>query len=59
MICTQCQSIFPSHYKVCPVCQSKDIEKEKFVPHIEEVEEFELITAFCVDGDTDDMDGML
>ena len=31
MKCSNCHAILPSHYKVCPVCQSEDLIRERFV----------------------------
>lgn len=57
MICTQCEAIFGSHYKKCPVCGSKEIEKEKFAPQVEEIEEVEPITAYVEFTPLDDFQG--
>lgn len=31
MKCNKCHAILPSHYNVCPVCQSEDLVKERFI----------------------------
>ena len=59
MKCNNCHCIFPSTYKLCPVCQSSDFEREKFKVIEKEVEEVEKISPFVEMGETDDMDGML
>ena len=54
MKCNSCETIFGSHYKVCPHCGSKEIKAEQFAPQEVEVEEVEPISALVVDGDISD-----
>jgi RNA polymerase subunit RPABC4/transcription elongation factor Spt4 len=55
MKCNCCETIFPSHYKQCPNCGSKDIKAEKFTTQVVEKEEVEVVTPYAVNGDIDDM----
>ena len=57
MKCNNCHAILPSSYKICPVCKSTDLIRERFV-EIEPKEEVK-ISPFVEMGETDDMDGML
>ena len=59
MKCNNCSCIFPSTYKLCPVCQSADFEREKFKVIEKEVEEVETVSPYVVDGDIDDVGGNL
>lgn len=59
MRCNNCHCIFPSTYKLCPVCQSADFEREKFKVIEKEVEEVETVSPYVVDGDIDDVGGNL
>ena len=55
MQCQKCEAKFPPHYKECPSCKSKVIEKEVYAPQEQEIEKIEPISPFAVDGDIDDM----
>lgn len=57
MKCKQCDAIFGSHYKKCPSCGSEKIEKEKFAPQVEKVEEVEPITAYVEFTELNDFQG--
>ena len=41
MRCNECHAILPSSYKVCPVCKSTDLVRERFV-EIEPKEEVKI-----------------
>lgn len=60
MKCLICENLYPPNYKECPICKNH-LVAEKFAPQIEEIEEIEEIepiTAYVVDGDTDDFGSM-
>lgn len=57
MKCNNCEAIFGINHKICPSCGSKDFEKEKFAPQIEEVEEVDKITPFVEFTPLDDFEG--
>ena len=55
MKCIRCEAILPPHYKKCPVCGKKELEREKFAPQeVNEEEEAEPITPYAIAGDIDD-----
>ena len=56
MKCNCCETIFPSHYKKCPNCGSKDIKAKKFKEvDKEEVIKHEAIVV-CADVDFDEFE---
>lgn len=60
MKCLICENLYPPHYKECPICKN-NLVPEKFATQVEEVKEvqnFEFIEPFVVDGDIDDFGSM-
>lgn len=50
MKCNNCHAILPSSYKVCPVCQSEELVRERFVEN-EPQEEIKKISPFVEIGE--------
>lgn len=60
MKCLICENLYPPNYKECPICKNH-LVPEKFAPQVEEIKEmqnFEFIEPFVVDGDIDDFGSM-
>lgn len=61
-ICNDCEAIFSDHYTECPSCEGESMKRYlpsvKQVEEIEEVQNFEFIEPFVVDGDIDDFGSM-
>ena len=51
MKCNNCHCILPSTYKLCPVCQSADFERERFVVADKEPEIIEEVSPYVEMGE--------
>lgn len=53
MKCSNCGCLFPSNHKECPVCKSKEYEREKFkqVDIFGDIVEYEPVSAYATGGE--------